>query len=222
MKEQIARRFRELIEQGGRLFQSIGRDQHGPKYWVPGEALVQYQAWIASAVNLIDVVTTETNRLRTMVREVLASSEMQAGIPTSVFQKVLGILSAAHAEWETGLLGTVEYLVAAATFDDFLDHAAVYHKANKKMEAAVLASAVFEDALRRLARKHNVSTSGQAVEGLIDELQRSGIVTPVKAKRLKACAGLRNRALHAEWDAFDIRDVGEQIAATRELVEQHL
>jgi len=44
----------------------------------------------------------------------------------------------------------------------------------------------------------------------------------IKAKRTKAYASVRNHALHAERDKFDIRDVGEQIKGTRELIEEYL
>ena len=92
----------------------------------------------------------------------------------------------------------------------------------KHASALVLGSAVFEDALRKLALKHGLETAGRSIESLIDDLQKAGVLTPVKAKRMKASAGLRNSALHAQWDALDIRDVGEQIATTRELIDQYL
>jgi len=60
------------------------------------------------------------------------------------------------------------------------------------------------------------------LDPLIDELVKAGVFTPVKAKRVKAYTGVRNHADHAEWDAFDIRDVGEIINGTRELIEEFL
>jgi uncharacterized protein YutE (UPF0331/DUF86 family) len=133
-----------------------------------------------------------------------------------------GLLASTREEYEHGLLGKIEYIVAAATFDDFLDHATSYHKANKKIEASVMASAVLEDTVKKIAAKAGLSVSGTSLEPLIDELVKSGTFTPVKAKRVKAFAAVRNHALHAEWDRFDIRDVGELIAGTRELLETFL
>ena len=118
-----------------------------------------------------------------------------------------------------GLMRKAEYVFVSTTFDDFLDHASEYHKAGKKLESSVLASAVFEDAVRKLAQKHGISESGRSVDTLIDELTKSGALTSVKAKRVKGFGGVRNKAFHAQWDEFDIRDVGELINGTRELVE---
>lgn len=222
MKTEIESRFGQLIEHGDNLARSIPRDQYGLEHWIPSERITDYHAWLSSAINLIDVVAPADNHFRADAKHVMQHPDLQSGILTSVFQKILGLLKAAHMEWQQGLLRKIEYVIAAGTFDDFLDHAAMYHKANKKIEASVLASAVFEDTVRKIAQKHGIHTSGQSLEGLIDELQRASVLTPVKAKRLKGFAAVRNRSLHAEWDAFDIRDVGEAIAGSRELLADYL
>lgn len=125
-------------------------------------------------------------------------------------------------EAKAGLLTKLEDQVVATAFDDFLDHASQYHRAGKAKEAAVLASAVLEDTIKRIATKSGVGTSGQSLEPLIDELCKSSVFTPVKAKQLKFFAAIRNHALHAEWDKLDIKDVGAQIAGVRELLDEHL
>jgi uncharacterized protein YutE (UPF0331/DUF86 family) len=152
----------------------------------------------------------------------MENENMRNGIPAQVVTKLLGLLTSAQLEWSSGLLREIDYIIAAETFDDFLDHAVVYHKANKKIEAAVLGSAVFEDTVKKLAVKNGIETKEKTLDPLIDELASEGILTPVKAKRLKAYAGVRNKALHAEWDSFDIKDVGEMISGVRELIEQYL
>ncbi len=48
------------------------------------------------------------------------------------------------------------------------------------------------------------------------------IFTLVKAKRIKGFARVRNHALHAEWNKFDIKDVGELISGTREIIDNFL
>jgi hypothetical protein len=51
---------------------------------------------------------------------------------------------------------------------------------------------------------------------------QAGVLTQVKAKRVRSFAGVRNHALHAEWDKFDISDVGAMIKGIRELIEEFL
>lgn len=59
-------------------------------------------------------------------------------------KKMLGLLEAAKEEWEHGLLGRVEYIVAAATFDDFLDHAASYHKGHEGIDRGLPVNTIWE------------------------------------------------------------------------------
>jgi uncharacterized protein YutE (UPF0331/DUF86 family) len=222
MKERISGRFEALIKEGHRLVSLIGSDSHGPKFWVETARIPIYQAWIASASNLIRVVIKGQSHYIDEYKRLMENENMRNGIPAQVVTKLLGLLTSAQLEWSSGLLREIDYIIAAETFDDFLDHAVVYHKANKKIEAAVLGSAVFEDTVKKLAVKNGIETKEKTLDPLIDELASEGILTPVKAKRLKAYAGVRNKALHAEWDSFDIKDVGEMISGVRELIEQYL
>jgi uncharacterized protein YutE (UPF0331/DUF86 family) len=135
---------------------------------------------------------------------------------------MLGLLKGTKEEWDHGLLGRMEYIVAGATFDDFLDYADEYHKGNKKMESSVLASAVLEDTVKKIAQKNGLITEGKTLDPLIDELVKANVFTPVKAKRVRSFAGVRNHALHAEWDKFDNSDVGAMIKGIRELIEESL
>jgi hypothetical protein len=140
-------------------------------------------------------------------------------VPYHVIQKLLGLLDSVLEEIQRGLLRKAEYIFIASTFDDFLDHASEYHKANKKIESSVLASAVFEDSVRKLSAKNALKESGVALDALIADLVKMGVLTAVKAKKIKGYSAIRNKALHAQWDDFDIRDVGDMIKGTREILE---
>ncbi|WP_116003380.1 MULTISPECIES: hypothetical protein [unclassified Simplicispira] len=59
------------------------------------------------------------------------------------------LLSSLKDEAEHGLLRRLEDVVVATTFDDFLDHAEAFHRANKAREAGVLAAIVLEDLKER-------------------------------------------------------------------------
>jgi len=83
----------------------------------------------------------------------------------------------------------------------------------------VLASTVFEDSVRRFAGKMNIQQAGRKLDAVIDDLVKIGAVTSGKAKRWKSYAGVRNSALHAQWNNFDISDVGDMIKGTREIIE---
>jgi hypothetical protein len=218
----IKARLDSLIQRGTQLNARIPRDQYGPQYWIREEDLVEFQAWLSSAANVILAVAPSSSPLAQQVVSLLAHPDLKGGISSHLVLQLHGILTAAREEFEHGMLARIEYIVAAATFDDFLDHAADYHKGNKKIEASVLASAVLEDTVKKIAAKSGIAVAGVSLEPLIDELAKAGIFTLVKANRVKGFAAVRNHALHAEWDKFDIRDVGELISGTRELLASFL
>jgi uncharacterized protein YutE (UPF0331/DUF86 family) len=179
----------------------------------------ELQAWIASAANLFRIIATPDTYFHQECERILQDEDLRRGVPYHVVQKLIGLLDSVLEEIQRGLLRKAEYIFVASTFDDFLDHAEEYHKAGKKIESSVLASAVFEDSVRKLAAKNELKQSGVALEAIIDDLVKMNVITAVKAKRIKGYSAVRNKALHAQWDDFDIRDVGEMIKGTREILE---
>ena len=108
--------------------------------------------------------------------------------------------------------------LSAEDFSEFLSHARYYHGEGKKVEAAVIASAIFEDTIKRLGRAHGL-TDLTKLEGTINALKATGAFSSVEAKRLKYFAGIRNSALHASWDEFDLAAVGDLIAGVEHLIK---
>ena len=218
MKDIITNRFRELVAQGQQHARRTNRDT----YYLDSHEITPVHAWLSSVSNLLQTASLPGSVFFNESKTLMTHENMKHGIPSEIVSKMLGLLMSAQQEWESGLMRRIEYIVSAETFDDFIDHAENYHKGNKKIESAVLASAVLEDTVKKICLKNSISTKGQSLESLIDELSKAGAITPVKAKRIKAFAGVRNHALHAEFDDFDIKDVGEMIKGIRELIEDYL
>lgn len=222
MKEAIDQRFNDLIQEGDRLIKAIPWDEGEPSYWVEEHQIAQYQKWLGSSANLLNIVATSDSMFAEESEKILGTEDAKSGISSRMVQKMYGLLLSAHDEWALGLLRKIEYMVVAEVFDDFLDYASAYHKGNKKIESSILASVVLEDTVKKIAKKNSIETKGLSLESLIDELVKTNVITPVKAKRIKSYAGVRNHALHAEWDDFDIRDVGLLIDGIRELIDEFL
>jgi uncharacterized protein YutE (UPF0331/DUF86 family) len=125
-------------------------------------------------------------------------------------------------EIDLGLLSSVANQARAETFDDLLDHAARYHKDQRLDGSAILATAVFEDTLRRICRANGIPDKDVNGDTLITALDQRGFITSIVAKRCRAAAGARNKALHAQWDEITLQDVESVIALTRELLTTHL
>jgi len=146
--DSISIRFNELFEQGQILVSRMcaGRKAGELKFnWVPNDCIVEYQSWVLSAVNLVHIIVLEDNIFAMQCNDLMALEKSRGRISSPFFLRIFGLFSSAKDEWEKGLLKKIEFIVAGATFDKFLDHASDYHRGGKKTESSVLASAVLED-----------------------------------------------------------------------------
>lgn len=218
MKEIIEQRFNDLLEEGKNLAAKIDAKEN----LIPRGNIHSFQAWLASCCNLIQMLAPRDSFHYRESNNLMEHELMKHGIHGVVYSKMMGLFASTYIEWSKGTLGQIEYIVAAEAFDDFLDHSSNYHKANKKVEASILASSVLEDTIKKIATKNNLPVKGISLEPLIENLILVGVFNQVKGKRIKAYAGTRNKALHAEWEEFDIKDVGEMIKGIRELIEGYL
>lgn len=223
LESHITARIDALLETGRKLMsQRRHQGEYGPEFWVEDRLIPEAQAWMTSVANVVTLVAPQGSYFRDELARITTNDHLKGGAPWALLQKMHGLLTSLKDEAVHGLLRKLEYIAVATAFDDFLDHAEAFHKGNKAREAGVLAAIVLEDTIKRIATKNNVPTDGISLEQLIDELVKIGVFTPVKAKRIKGYAGVRNPALHAEWEKFDIRDAGDLIAGTRELIEGFL
>jgi len=223
MEKELLERAKQLLDRGRQHSSSIRRSgDYGANYWYSNDQIPEIRSWFDSVFNLFRLITTPDMHYHEQVVEVSKDGDLKHGAPYWAVQKLCGNLTSIIEEIDLGLLKKAEYIFVATAFDDFLDHAEYFHKSGKKIESSVLASIVFEDTLRKISGKFNASEKGDSIETIIDNLTKANAWTSVKAKRIKAYAAVRNKALHANWDDFEHRDVGELIKGVRELLEHDL
>jgi hypothetical protein len=182
------------------------------------------EGWLTSAHHVVQLVIRDhMNPYRQKLQHIVIQSQISVGRRAKVerhhIDAAIGILRALLQDIDAGLIVTLADRLRAEVFDDFLDHAEEYHKHGRK-EAGVIAGVVFEDALRRIAEKAQITE--RKVDGIITELVKKDIFTETKAKRARAAAHVRTKATHAQWNEFDLKDVANSIAFTRELISAHL
>jgi hypothetical protein len=134
----------------------------------------------------------------------------------------VGELKQLIVDIDQGMLASVADQARAETFDDLLDQATKYNAQGRLDGSAILATAVFEDTLRRISRTNGIPEKDVKTDTVITALDQGGFITGVVAKRCRAAAGARNKALHSQWDEVTLQDVEMVIALTRELLTTHL
>ena len=191
-----------------------------PLLW--GGSVPHQRAWLTAAQSAVQLVCPSSTNPYHLHAQGVISKLATTSLPEPLVSEMAALLEHLIAEIKGGLLTTVENRAIAATFDDFLDHGAEDLKQGRKNEAGVIAGIVFEDTIRRISRVLGVTENGVALETLITDLTKQGVLTQLKAKRARAAAGFRTTAAHARWEEIALGDVAPVIELTRELIAAHL
>ncbi len=215
IEESIAARLNELVAESLALSQGNEYDQ------VMGVQAQKCRGWLTAAVNIVQVILPDSNAGYRKSVEKIAEADHGYLINAAVGE-VAAILENLIKDGQSGLLSSVADHARAEVFDDFLDHAKSYMKDGRKNEAGVIAGVVFEDTVRRVCRKHGISESGEKLDNLISQLNKSGVLSATKAKRARVAAHVRTKATHAQWKEFDDRDLETTIEFTEELILEHV
>lgn len=133
------------------------------------------------------------------------------------------IVQALRDDIEAGWLSTVEELVHADTFSNFLDMSQELLEKGYRDAAAVIAGAVLEAHLRSLCSKHSLPTmrddgSNLKAEALNSDLRKANVYASHQQKLVAAWQDLRNRAAHGEYGEYDDTDVRHQLMGIRNLL----
>lgn len=136
----------------------------------------------------------------------------QYGITNSYsIRFLIGILKALRADYAAGYLQTVEALIHAEIFADFLEMADYLLSQNYKDPAAVIVGSVLEEHLRKLFAKHGIAltigTSPKKADALNSELCAAGAYTKLDQKNVTAWLDLRNKAAHGNYDQYTQQQV---------------
>jgi hypothetical protein len=216
IEQSVLARIQELIKESGPLSQGDRNDQ-----CTDSIQAAACSAWITAAHNAVHLVIEQPSSPYRSKTDRIANGDRGFQVHHAVTELAL-VLNSLLKDGEAGLLASVADQARAEAFDDFLDHAAHYLRNSKKQEAGVIAGVVFEDSLRRVCSKLNITEKGARLDALITELANQNELTGIKAKRARAAADLRTKATHAQWDEFELDDVRSTIEFTREFIASKL
>jgi len=216
IEDAVLARINELIAESQTLRQGA---EHGG---VRSEAQAQQcKGWIAAALNAVQLVIPDPNSGYRKIAEELASRKWAYVINEGVGELAQVLINLAK-DAQAGLISSVADRARAEVFDDFLDHAKSYLDEGHSDRAGVIAGVVFEDALRRVCRKHHIEDRGVKLDQLISQLAAENVLSATKAKRARVAAHVRTKATHAQWEEFDIGDVRATVEFAEELILNHV
>ena len=209
-------RLKQLIERGERVLSTrrpLDAGISGPDR-VDNAAFSQ---WKAGALSFLNVVfgqdSTHFEQFSTQCRTSYYSSAVTGQ----------GILKAAMEDFEGGYLISLEELVSADVFADFLEMAQYLLEQGYKDPTASLIGAVLENGLRRIARNNDVELrAGDDLSTLNQKLADKPVYNRLTQKRVQVWAAVRNNADHGHFSEYDRKVVEEMLRGVTDFLEAHL
>ncbi len=132
----------------------------------------------------------------------------------------IGSLRALRRDYDEGFLSSVQGLIRAELFADFLEMAAHLLEQGYKDPAAVLIGGVLEEHLRTLCivRSIPISISGRPkrADAMNTELAAAGTYNKLDQKNVTAWLDLRNKAAHGEYMQYTSDQVATMLSGVRE------
>jgi hypothetical protein len=142
-----------------------------------------------------------------------------------VIEPLLGILKALRADYAAGYLTTIEELIHADLFSDFLEMAEHLINQGYKDPAAVLVGSVLEEHLRKLCVKNGLPVSAGAnykkADTLNADLAGAAVYSKLDQKSITAWLDLRNKAAHGHYAEYTKDQVQLMLDGVRHFIVRH-
>lgn len=139
--------------------------------------------------------------------------------------QLLGLLRAVRLDYSAGYLTTVQELIHADLFSDFLAMSEELQAKGYKDAAAVITGSVLEEHLRNVAGRVGVDTTDKdgkplSAERINEDLGKAAYDTN-EQKQVTAWLGLRNSAAHGHYDDYEHARIALMIQGVRDFVSRH-
>jgi hypothetical protein len=211
------------IEKLVKRFDILEKSEHYSDW--SGVHIPEASAFITAGLNAIHRAVGPTDPLTKRIEAVVKDCSpyhLYAAVP-----HVGGALKALRDDIKSGYLVSVQQLIHADVFSDFLEMAEHLLNEGYKDPAAVLVSGVLEEDLRKLCSKNNISTEFTTSSGdlrpkkadrMNADLAKAGVYSKLDQKSIIAWLDLRNKAAHGRYDEYS----QEQVELLLQLVRDFL
>lgn len=138
---------------------------------------------------------------------------------------LVGIVESLSLDIKSGYLKTLEELIHADIFGDFLEMADYLVSNGYKDAAAVIAGSTLEAHLKQLSDKGGIAThqneKPKPADLINSELAKAQVYSPLDQKNVTAWFGLRNNAAHGNYQEYDKKQVDLLIAGIRDFITRN-
>jgi hypothetical protein len=137
-------------------------------------------------------------------------------------ESLIGFVRNVEVEVKGNLIASIVQRAQSEVLADFLLLAKQIEPTKNKDVCAVLASASLEDTLKKIAIKNGLNVEDKDMSDVVNALKAKGKFSGPQGPILSGYVKIRNKAFHAQWDAFESAEVVSLIAFTETLILQEL
>ena len=172
--------------------------------------------------DLGESIRTEVYIILAATLDRLAPANSPCREESYVMEEMVGALRALRRDYAAGYLSTVQRLVRAEVFTDFLEMAEHLLEQSYKDPCAVLVGGVLEDRLRNLCQARDIplQMSGKlkTADSMNNALASADVYSKLDQKSVTAWLDLRNKAAHGKYDEYNADQVRNLLVSVREFV----
>jgi len=141
----------------------------------------------------------------------------------SYIEGLAGILLSLRDAYQNDYLKTIEELVHAEIFDDFLERAEYLLHSNFKDPAAVIIGGVLEEHIRKMCLKSGLPINNDKgfpknIDLLNSDLEKQGSYNKLQQKQITAWLGIRNSAAHGKTTEYTQNQVENMLNGIRDFI----
>lgn len=204
-KKELLKRTDHLLSLGQSTLATRQRSTRGTDYVDSGK----YIGFRTSSLSFIKSLYGESHIYYKDFEDTVSRAEY------TKTEKGVNILLAIRHEIEQDWLTSIQHLVTAEIFSDFLEMSRHLLDNKYKDPAAVMIGSVLEEHLRRLCINHSVDLTltkstdvvHKKADLLNSDLVKAGVYGVLEQKNVTAWLDLRNRAAHGKYTEFTIEQV---------------
>ena len=183
---------------------------------LPGDAALEV---VARARTTIWRFTRDGDKYRDIAEEICTGKHPDY----KYIDQLMGVVRSLRSDYAHGRLQTLEQLIIADAFEDFLEMADYLLESSYKDPAAVLAGSVLEQHLRFLSANRSIPVTKpngkpEAASRLNQELAKAQSYGKSEQKSVTAWLGIRNDAAHGHYASYDQGQVKLLIAGVRDFM----
>ena len=210
--EQIKTRLDKLIEMGEAVLKTKRLGE-----WGSVVDSASFYQWKASSRSFLSKVFGEESDHYSLYKDECKHTSYYYA------ERGLAILKSAKDDIEAGFLKSLEALVSADIFTDFLEMAEHLLQQGYKDPAASLIGAVLEDGLRKISKQEGVKLkSKEDISSLNQKLAQADVYNRLTQKRIQVWNDIRNNADHGNFSEYDSDLVREMLQGVTAFLEQNL